>query len=268
MAVADGQMGIHFREKHIVLGLDPGRDKTGFAFVDREGELILSGIFPSSEGDKFFRGVKSNFYGDAATSLNSNGYAATPTNPNDSATFLNSNDVAVTPQTTNYAATSLNSNDVAVTPQTTNYAATSLNSNGYAATPQTTNDSATSLNSNDDITNSNGDALSKWIIEKVSALPEDLLQAIAFIAIGNGTHSKHFTEKVRAVFSCEVLTVDERNTTLEARSLYWKLHAPNFWTRLIPEGLRVPARVLDDLAAWAIALRGLKKYRDINQNRL
>ena len=57
MAVADGQMGIHSREEYIVLGLDPGRDKTGFAFADEEGGLIASGIFPSSESDIFFAAV-------------------------------------------------------------------------------------------------------------------------------------------------------------------------------------------------------------------
>ncbi len=41
-------MRIHTREKYITLGLDPGRDKTGFAFVNREGGLLLSGIFPAS----------------------------------------------------------------------------------------------------------------------------------------------------------------------------------------------------------------------------
>ena len=57
MAVADGQMGIHFRQEYIVLGFDPGRDKTGFSFVNSEGSLIASGIFPSSESDRFFGAV-------------------------------------------------------------------------------------------------------------------------------------------------------------------------------------------------------------------
>ena len=172
MAVAYGQMGIHTRQEHIVLGLDPGRDKTGFAFVDDEGGLIASGIFPSSRSDTFFRAVTV------------------------------------------------------------------------------------------------GENLTEFLIEGDSQTLPKIPDSIRFIAIGNGTHSKDFTERVRAAFSCEVLTVDESNTTLEARGLYWKIHAPNFWMRFIPEGLRVPARVLDDLAAWAIALRALKKYRDINQNKL
>ena len=30
------------------LGLDPGRDKIGFAFVDENGELLYSGIIPKN----------------------------------------------------------------------------------------------------------------------------------------------------------------------------------------------------------------------------
>ena len=157
--MADGQMGIHSGEKRIVLGLDPGRDKTGFAFVDEEGELLASGIFPTNEQDSFFRKILAGYDGLADC-------------------------------------------------------------------------------------------------------------RIIFAAIGDGTHSKKFTEKARAALPFEVLTVDERNTTLEGRKLYWKVNAPSIWVRLLPEGLRVPNRAIDDMAAWAIALRGLKKYRDISRNRL
>ncbi len=48
MVMVNGQMGIHTREKYITLGLDPGRYKTGSAFVNREGDLLSSGIFPAS----------------------------------------------------------------------------------------------------------------------------------------------------------------------------------------------------------------------------
>lgn len=174
MAVVDGQMGIHVREERIVLGIDPGRDKTGFAFVDSQGVLLASGIFPTNEHAKFFAAL----------------------------------------------------------------------------------------------TSTRG-ALAQWLTEgHTGSLPAKLLEAVKFIAIGEGTHSREFAQLVSRNLPCEVLTVDERNTTLEARNLYWKIHTPNFWTRLLPEGLRVPKRVLDDLAAWAIALRGLKKYRDISANKL
>ena len=73
---------------------------------------------------------------------------------------------------------------------------------------------------------------------------------------------------MRKIVGHEIITVDERNTTLEARSLYWRLHRPGIFVRLLPEGMRVPPRVIDDLAAWAVALRGLKEYRDIRGNKL
>lgn len=168
MAVADGQMGIHAQEEALVLGLDPGRDKIGFAFTDTEGELILSGIFPAKDQERFFACVR------------------------------------------------------------------------------------------------NSENLAEWTIERIS----DPSGKIAFIAIGNGTHSKEFTHSVRDSLPFEIVIVDEKNTTLEARSLYWKIHAPSLLMRLLPEGLRVPKRVLDDLAAWAIAIRAVKKYRDMRPNKL
>ena len=160
-------MGIYSGEEDLVLGLDPGRDKTGFAFVNFNGDLLVSGIFPSYEIEKCL------------------------------ADF----------------------------------------------TP--------------------------YIIERrIDSEVLSFTPRVKFIAIGDGTTSRKFTEHVRSITCHEIITVDERNTTLEARSLYWKIHRPGILMRLLPEGLRVPPRVLDDLAAWAVALRGLKKYRDIFGNKL
>ena len=161
-------------EETLALGIDPGRDKTGFAFVELQGGLLASGIFTTHEHLRFFAALTST-----------------------------------------------------------------------------------------------RESLTQWLTEgKADSLPARLIDSVKFIAIGDGTHSREFSELVRKNLPCEVLTVDERNTTLEARNLYWTLHTPSFWARLLPEGLRVPKRVLDDLAAWAIALRALKKYRDISTNKL
>ena len=155
-----------------ILGFDPGRDKTGFAFINNSGSLLASGIFPTQDQQAIFTAL--------------------------------------------------------------------LPPSSY-------------------------DTLSQFLLEgSITSLTSPL----DFIAIGSGTHSKAFTENARAALPFEILTVDEKNTTLEARRLYWTLHKPGLFTRLLPEGLRVPKRILDDLAAWAIALRGLKKYRDIRRNKL
>ena len=41
------------RMKHVVLGIDPGRNKTGWAFASCEGELVLSGIVPTEVAGAF-----------------------------------------------------------------------------------------------------------------------------------------------------------------------------------------------------------------------
>lgn len=144
------------------IAFDPGRDKTGFALVASDGELIFSGMFPSGERGKFFDALL------------------------------------------------------------------------------------------------NAKSLDEFIIEcpAEKILSFNFMERVKFIAIGNGTGSKEFYEAVK-ILKLEIKITDERNTTLEARNLYWKLHRPGFFLRLLPKGLRVPPRVLDDLAAWAIALRAL-----------
>ena len=160
MDVADGPLG-KYSEENIMLGLDPGRDKTGFAFVNvnSEGKLLASGIFTSSERGNFFRTLEAQ------------------------------------------------------------------------------------------------ENISRWIIEGDSQNIN--YSRIKFIALGNGTGSKEFHDYVKSISDYEIIIVNERNTTLEARGLYWKIHRPSLLMRLIPESMRVPARILDDLAAWAIALRAL-----------
>lgn len=76
------------------------------------------------------------------------------------------------------------------------------------------------------------------------------------ILLGSGTARKIL--EIALVSRGRVFTiVEEAYTTLEARRLFWKLHPPGFFARWIPESLRVPPRPIDDLAAWALALRFL-----------
>ena len=161
--MVDGQMGIHVQDENdLILGIDPGRDKTGFAFVNSNGGLICSGIFNAEDREKFFDTLK------------------------------------------------------------------------------------------------NQDDISNFVVEGEY---KKLFSSVKFIALGNGTMSKEFHEylKSKLKLNYEIKLIDERNTTLEARRLYWKIHKPKFLEKLLPESMRVPKRVLDDLAAWAIALRALKE---------
>ena len=147
-----------------VLGIDPGRDKMGWALMSYDGELFLSGICPVSEQELFL--------------------------------------AALNPSRT-------------------------------------------------------GRELSPWVTEKAGLYvlrPEDF--SLDLVAVGNGTGSPEAV-KLFDRLGVRLTVVDEGGTTLEARELYWSLHAPSWWQRCLPRIMWYPPRPLDDLAAWAIAKRSL-----------
>ena len=98
--------------------------------------------------------------------------------------------------------------------------------------------------------------LSPWLTEKKTTLCVSQPGELSFVAVGNGTGSP---EAVRLLerLGIRIVVVDESGTTLEARELYWGLHAPTWPQRCLPRVMWFPPRPLDDLAAWAIAKRSL-----------
>ena len=151
-------MGIH---AEVILGLDPGRDKIGFAFADTDKakSLVMSGILPPRDKDLFWDAVRGGDF----------------------------------------------------------------------------------------------KAFVPWARET----PKEVTSCfrLSLVAVGNGTYGGELDAEARKNVSCDVVVVDEHGTTLEARNLYWRLYRPVLLQRLLPQSLRVPPRPLDDLAAWAIALR-------------
>lgn len=81
------------------------------------------------------------------------------------------------------------------------------------------------------------------------------------VFLGDGTGRDRFFSHLVRDFS-EVVVVNERNSTLEARSIYWKLHPPRGWRRLLPLSLQVPPRSVDDLAAYCIAFNGIRHEKE------
>ncbi len=162
--MAAGQMGVRASgEMALIVGIDPGRDKTGWALVRPTGELVLSGIFPSSDLDRFL--------------------------------------------------------NVLLMPS--------------AAWKEN---------------------LSCWICEQRDFPAGN--EAVEYVAVGDGTGSAEVISRMKKV-GLTMRPVNEKGTTLAARTLYWKLHRPAWWQRCLPRSLRVPLRILDDLAAWAIVLESL-----------
>jgi RNase H-fold protein (predicted Holliday junction resolvase) len=95
-------------------------------------------------------------------------------------------------------------------------------------------------------------------LETLGACLDPLLQAhpIRAIALGEGTN----VAAVLAIlerFGTPIHRVDETGTTYAARALYFADHPPKGWKRLLPLGLQLPPRPIDDYAALLIARRFL-----------
>jgi RNase H-fold protein (predicted Holliday junction resolvase) len=79
---------------------------------------------------------------------------------------------------------------------------------------------------------------------------------IRAVALGTGTNSRGLRTSITAL-GLSVTLVDEHETTLRARRLYFADHPPRGWRRLVPLGMQLPPRPIDDYAAVLIARRFL-----------
>lgn len=79
------------------------------------------------------------------------------------------------------------------------------------------------------------------------------------IAMGNLTTAKEWQKKLKAELGEDfpILAIDERNSSLEARDRYWQMYPPQGLTRLLPRGMRLPPRPVDDIVAILLVERYL-----------
>lgn len=107
-----------------------------------------------------------------------------------------------------------------------------------------------------------GEVLQRQIIA-TSQMPQvlpDWLQRyeIEQIIIGDSTTSKAMRATLSTVAAgVEVISVEEKNSTLEARELYWRENPPRGWRRVLPLSLQEPPEPVDDFAAIVLAQRFL-----------
>jgi len=88
--------------------------------------------------------------------------------------------------------------------------------------------------------------------------------AVDLIVIGDGTTSKDWRVQIESNLGKQlpVVKVDEKNSTVEARDRYWLMYPPKGFQRIIPEGMRVPPRPVDDIVAILL----IERYLNIQQN--
>jgi RNase H-fold protein (predicted Holliday junction resolvase) len=81
---------------------------------------------------------------------------------------------------------------------------------------------------------------------------------VDLIVLGDQTASKQWQAQIQAALpDLEVVRVDERYSSLQARDRYWQMFPPRGLVRLLPIGLREPPRPVDDIVAILLVERYL-----------
>lgn len=76
------------------------------------------------------------------------------------------------------------------------------------------------------------------------------------LLLGDATGARELEAELRRTLpQAQIRRVDERNSSLQARALYWRAHPPRGWRRLLPLSLQTPPSPLDDFAAIVLAQR-------------
>jgi RNase H-fold protein (predicted Holliday junction resolvase) len=83
--------------------------------------------------------------------------------------------------------------------------------------------------------------------------------SVQLLVMGNQTTSKAWKAKIESSVSLPIVLVDERNSSLEARDRYWEMYPPQGLQKLVPQGMRLPPRPIDDLVAILLVERYLRQ---------
>jgi RNase H-fold protein (predicted Holliday junction resolvase) len=97
-------------------------------------------------------------------------------------------------------------------------------------------------------------------LDALTATVRDLAarETVDIVALGGGTNSA-VVSAIIGDLGLHYELVDERETTLRARGRFFCDHPPRGWKRLIPRGMLLPDRPIDDYAALLIAERYLTR---------
>lgn len=82
---------------------------------------------------------------------------------------------------------------------------------------------------------------------------------IEALVLGDQTGSKQWRSRILAVLpQLRIESIDERFSSQEARDRFWDVYPPKGFDRLLPRGMRVPPRAIDDLVAIILVERFLE----------
>ena len=95
-------------------------------------------------------------------------------------------------------------------------------------------------------------------VAKMQEAIEELSQTYSFsqVVLGDSTASNEWRAKIEMWLpQAQIFTVDESNSSYQARELYWEAHPPRGWRRFLPLSLQEPPEPIDDFAAVILARR-------------
>ena len=82
---------------------------------------------------------------------------------------------------------------------------------------------------------------------------------IEALILGDQTGSKQWRSRIQAVLpELRIESIDERFSSQEARDRFWDWYPAKGFDRLLPRGMRVPPRAIDDLVAIILVERFLR----------
>lgn len=87
---------------------------------------------------------------------------------------------------------------------------------------------------------------------------------VSLIVMGDQTTAKKWKQQLNQELSklTNIILVDERYSTLEARDRYWQMYPPQGIIKLLPKGMRQPPRAIDDIVAVLLIERYLNRLTD------
>jgi RNase H-fold protein (predicted Holliday junction resolvase) len=89
---------------------------------------------------------------------------------------------------------------------------------------------------------------------------------ITLLVMGDQTTSKRWKKDLQSQLGEEfnIILVDERYSTLEARDRYWQMYPPKGLNKILPQGMRQPPRPIDDIVAILLIERYLARLTSKN----
>ncbi|MBW4687042.1 MAG: Holliday junction resolvase RuvX [Komarekiella atlantica HA4396-MV6] len=87
---------------------------------------------------------------------------------------------------------------------------------------------------------------------------------ISLMVMGDQTTAKQWKQQIYQELAepLNIILVDERYTTLEARDRYWQMYPPKGLTKLLPQSMRQPPRPIDDIVAILLIERYLNRLTE------